>query len=82
MQKSKTPILNCIDPASRLKFPVLNTFSLLLLLFSSARTTVAVILTQALQKGLETREKGHESSPVGRLFYLALPPTVYPQASA
>ena len=37
---------------------------------------------QSLQKGLEAREKGHEGAPVGRLFYLALPPTVYPQASS
>ncbi|CAL8465488.1 g5024 [Coccomyxa elongata] len=37
---------------------------------------------QSLQKGLEDREKGHEGAPVGRLFYLALPPTVYPQVCA
>ena len=35
---------------------------------------------QGLQKGLEQREQGHDNSPVGRLFYLALPPSVYPQA--
>lgn len=36
---------------------------------------------QALTKSLKAREEGHKSVPIGRLFYLALPPSVYPQAS-
>lgn len=34
----------------------------------------------ALAKCLREREAGYESVPVGRLFYLALPPSVYPDA--
>ena len=35
--------------------------------------------TQGLEKVLEAREKEFEGAPLGRLFYLALPPSVYPQ---
>lgn len=34
---------------------------------------------QGLEKVLEEREKEFEGAPLGRLFYLALPPSVYPQ---
>ena len=34
---------------------------------------------QELNKKLEELEKKHSNVPVGRLFYLALPPSVYPQ---
>ncbi len=32
-----------------------------------------------LQNTLEEREQKSEGGPVGRLYYLALPPSVYPQ---
>lgn len=34
---------------------------------------------QALQKAIKQREQNHDQVPLGRLFYLALPPSVYPQ---
>ena len=34
---------------------------------------------QQLTKKLESYEEKHSNVPVGRLFYLALPPSVYPQ---
>ena len=37
---------------------------------------------QALTKALKTREKDHAEVPIGRLFYLALPPSVYPQVES
>ena len=36
-------------------------------------------MLQGLEKVLEAREKEFEGAPLGRLFYLALPPSVYPQ---
>lgn len=36
-------------------------------------------LLQKLEKALEAREKEYAGAPLGRLFYLALPPSVYPQ---
>lgn len=36
---------------------------------------------QKLNKKLEEYENKHSNLPVGRLFYLALPPSVYPQVS-
>ena len=35
--------------------------------------------TQALQAVLVKREQQYGTCPAGRLFYLALPPSVYPQ---
>lgn len=37
---------------------------------------------QQLTKKLEEYEKKHSNVPVGRLFYLALPPSVYPQVAS
>ena len=34
---------------------------------------------QKLQKALQEREQKHKEDPVGRLYYLALPPSVYPE---
>ena len=34
---------------------------------------------QNLHKALKDREASHAEVPIGRLFYLALPPSVYPQ---
>ena len=34
---------------------------------------------QELQKAIKQREDEHQGSPLGRIFYLALPPSVYPQ---
>ncbi|KAK9794959.1 hypothetical protein WJX73_003563 [Symbiochloris irregularis] len=34
---------------------------------------------QGLHKALKERESSHAEVPIGRLFYLALPPSVYPQ---
>ena len=39
------------------------------------------MLPQGLEKALQEREKDFQGAPLGRLFYLALPPSVYPQAS-
>ena len=39
------------------------------------------VLPQGLEKALQEREKDFQGAPLGRLFYLALPPSVYPQAS-
>ena len=36
---------------------------------------------QSLQKVIKEREDEHSGSPLARIFYLALPPSVYPQAS-
>ena len=38
-------------------------------------------LPQKLEKALEAREKEYAGAPLGRLFYLALPPSVYPQVN-
>ncbi|CAK0786708.1 Glucose-6-phosphate 1-dehydrogenase, cytoplasmic isoform [Coccomyxa viridis] len=37
---------------------------------------------QGLEKALQEREKDFQGAPLGRLFYLALPPSVYPQVCA
>lgn len=37
---------------------------------------------QKLDQVLSERERKHSKAPVGRLFYLALPPSVYPQVPA
>ena len=36
---------------------------------------------QALNQALLDREAEHPRSPVGRLYYLALPPSVYPEVT-
>ena len=36
---------------------------------------------QGLQEAIKQREDEHSGCPLGRIFYLALPPSVYPQAS-
>ena len=37
---------------------------------------------QGLQKAIKEREDEHSGCPLGRIFYLALPPSVYPQAGS
>ena len=53
--------------------------------WGSYRTAAAVpehacpACMQALQAVLVKREQQYDTCPAGRLFYLALPPSVYPQ---